>query len=326
VSSDLPELPPVHPYPYTGVPETSAAVTAAGPGLREWVASVFLFLVTAVTTSFAGLFYIVGGAGIGVAFSAILHRPSLILHGLPFSVPLISILLAHEMGHFLACRYYGVRCTPPFFIPAPITITGTLGAFIKIKSPFQHKRALFDIGIAGPLAGFILTMPALWIGIGFSRLIPKGALGPAGLNFGEPLFFRIFGILVLGYSPAHQDMLAHPIAMAGWFGLLATSLNLLPIWQLDGGHIAYAMFGPVLHKKVSIVCVVALIFLSFLGWPTPSYLLFGLLLLIVGARLRFYHPPTLIESEELGKGRFFLGLLALLVLIVAFTPVPISIS
>jgi membrane-associated protease RseP (regulator of RpoE activity) len=326
VSSNLPEFPPVYSYRYTGAPDTIPAVPDPGPSGREWAVSVLLFCVTAVTTSFAGLFYVVGDAGLGTALRATFYKPSLILQGLPFSVPLISILLAHEMGHFLACRYYGVRCTPPFFIPAPISIAGTLGAFIKIRSPFQHKRALFDIGIAGPLAGFILTLPALWIGIGLSKLIPKGALGTGGISFGEPLVFRMFGRLVLGYSPARQDMIAHPIAMAAWFGLLATSLNLLPIWQLDGGHIAYAMFGPVRQKKVSIVCVVALIMLSFLGWPTPSYLLFGLLLLIVGARLRFYHPPTLLEGEELGPGRFFLGLVALLILIIAFTPVPISIT
>jgi membrane-associated protease RseP (regulator of RpoE activity) len=309
-----------------GAPDTITASPIPGPSWREWTISALLFCVTAATTSFAGLFYIVGDVGVGRALGAVFHRPSLIFHGLPFSIPLISILFVHEMGHFLACRYYGVRCTPPFFIPAPISITGTLGAFIKIKSPFQHKRALFDIGIAGPLAGFILTLPALWIGIASSRLIPKGALGPGGLNFGEPLVFRIVGKLVLGYLPARQDMIAHPIAMAAWFGLLATSLNLLPIWQLDGGHIAYAMFGRARQERVSVISVVALIMLSFLGWPTPSYLLFGLLLLAVGARFRFYHPPTLLEGEELGPGRFFLGLIALMILIVSFTPVPISLS
>jgi membrane-associated protease RseP (regulator of RpoE activity) len=316
----------VHSYRYTGLPVTIPAIPDQGPDLREWAVSALLFCITFATASFAGLFYVVGDVGLGRALQATFQRPALILQGLPFSVPLIVILLAHEMGHFLACRYYRVRCTPPFFIPAPISITGTLGAFIKIKSPFRHRRALFDIGIAGPLAGFIFTLPTLWIGIGLSKLIPKGALGTGGLNFGEPLVFRMLGKLVLGYSPARQDMLAHPIAMAGWFGLLATSLNLLPIWQLDGGHIAYAMFGPLRQKKVSVISVVALIILSFLGWPTPSYLLFGLLLLIIGVRFRFYHPPTLSEGEELGPGRFFLGLLALLILIIAFTPVPISIS
>ena len=315
----------MHPFPYTGAHDI-AAVPNLGPSRREWVISAVLFCVTVITTSFAGLFSLAGNAGLATVLWATCNKPSLILQGLPFSIPLISILLAHEMGHFLACRYYGVRCTPPFFIPAPISITGTLGAFIKIKSPFHHKRALFDIGIAGPLAGFVFTLPTLWIGVGLSKLIPKGALGTGGLSFGEPLVFRMFGKLILGYAPSRQDMVAHPIAMAAWFGLLATSLNLLPIWQLDGGHIAYAMFGPARQKKVSIATVVALIIVSFLGWPTPSYLLFGLLLLIIGARLRFYHPPTLMDGEDLGGGRFFLGLLALLILIIAFTPVPVSIS
>ena len=121
-------------------------------------------------------------------------------------------------------------------------------------------------------------------------------------------------------------MLAHPIAMAAWFGLLATSLNLLPIWQLDGGHIAYAVLGSSRHKRLSVLAVSALVLLSFVGWPTPSYLLFALLLLVVGLRLRFHHPPPLLEGEELGPGRLFLGLLALLILLVSFTPVPISIG
>jgi membrane-associated protease RseP (regulator of RpoE activity) len=271
------------------------------------------------------MFYLLGDVGFFSAASVVLAKPSLMLQGLPFSIPLMVILLAHEMGHFLACRYYGIRCTPPFFIPAPISIAGTLGAFIKIKSPFQHKRALFDVGIAGPLAGFVFVMPALWIGLSLSRIIPKGSIA-GGLSFGEPLIFRLFGRFILNYSPANQDMLAHPIAMAAWFGLLATSLNLLPIWQLDGGHIAYAILGRSTHKKISVIAVVSLIFVSFLGWPTPSYLLFGILLLILGARVHFFHPAAFLDEEELGPGRVFLGLLAAMILIISFIPVPISIA
>ena len=252
----------------------------------------------------------------------VLH-PRLLMEGLSFSIPLLVILLAHELGHFIACRYYGTACTPPYFIPVPLG-AGTLGAFIKIKSPFRDRRSLFDIGIAGPLTGFVFVLPALWIGISFSKIYPKQAVAGGGLYFGEPLIFKLFGRLILDYSPATQDMVAHPIAMAAWIGLLATSLNLLPIWQLDGGHIAYAVFGRAVQKKISITAAIALVLLSFLGWPILSYLLAGLLLLILGARSRFYHPAPLFEEDDLGPGRRFLGLIALLILVLSFIPVPIS--
>ncbi len=326
MSSNLPEFPPANFY-RNGSPVYSHQLPRKrGPGLQDWILSGTLFLLTLVSTSFAGLFYSIGDIGFFRAFLVYITRPELILHGLSFSIPLTSILLAHELGHFFACRYYGMHCTPPYFIPAPISIAGTLGAFIKIKSQFLHKRALFDIGVAGPLAGFIFTVPALWIGISYSQLIPKDSIGTGALMFGEPIIFRLFGKLALGYSPDTHDMIAHPIAMAAWVGLLATSLNLLPIWQLDGGHICYAILGRILQKKISVVSVVLLILLSFLGWPIPSYLLFGLLLLIIGFRLRFYHPPTMMEEEELGCKRLFVGLLALLILIICFIPVPISIG
>ena len=167
-------------------------------------------------------------------------------------------------------------------------------------------------------------LPALFIGISFSQLIPKGSL-QGGIYFGEPLIFRWMGQWILGYSPSSQDMIAHPIAMAAWIGLLATSLNLLPIWQLDGGHIAYAVLGSKLQRKLSIAAAIALMLVSFAGWPFPSYLLFGLLLLVLGMRSRFYHPPTLSENEEMGRARLVLSVVALLILILCFTPVPISI-
>lgn len=292
---------------------------------RQWLAPVVLLFITALSTTFAGLFYVFGDIGFFAAVGATLLKPSLILQGLPFSIPLITILLAHEMGHYLACRYHGVSCTPPYFIPVPISIAGTLGAFIKIKSHFPNRRVLFDIGIAGPLAGFAFVIPALWIGVSFSRLVPKGSIA-GGLSFGEPLVFRWFGRMALGYSPAVHDMIAHPIAMAAWFGLLATSLNLLPIWQLDGGHIAYAIFGRRLQKKISVTAAASLLAVSFLGWPTPSYLLFALLLIILGMRVRFYHPATLMDVEPLGSGRIFMGIIAALILILSFIVVPISIA
>jgi membrane-associated protease RseP (regulator of RpoE activity) len=253
---------------------------------------------------------------------AVALHPALLLRGLPFSFTLIMILLAHEMGHFLACRYYAIRCTPPFFIPFPISLAGTLGAFIRIKSHFPNRRALFDVGIAGPLAGFVFALPALVIGIASSQLIPKGS-SHGGMAFGEPLLFRWVGKIVLGYAPAKQDMIAHPIAMAAWFGLLVTSLNLLPIWQLDGGHISYAVMGRERQKRLSIGSAVGLMLVSLAGWPIPSYLVFACLVLFLGWRYRFYHPPALSEDAEIGIARTILAIVALWILIVCFTPVPI---
>jgi membrane-associated protease RseP (regulator of RpoE activity) len=326
VSSNLPEFPPAA-LDRNGNPAYPHRLSRKqDPSSRDWIVSGALLFLTFISTSFAGLFYSLGDIGFLRALLLCISRPGLIVYGFPFSIPLISILLAHELGHFFACRYYGMRCTPPYFIPAPISIAGTLGAFIKIKSQFLNRRALFDIGVAGPLAGFAFAVPALWIGISYSQLIPKDSLGTGALVFGEPIIFRLFGALALGYSPNTHDVIAHPIAMAAWVGILATSLNLLPIWQLDGGHICYAILGRSRQKKISMVSVILLIILSFLGWPTPSYLLFGLLLLIIGFRLRFYHPPTLMEEEKLGFKRLWLSLLALLILIICFTPVPISIA
>jgi membrane-associated protease RseP (regulator of RpoE activity) len=323
VSSDYPyNAPPQQEAPQAKLPLPSDPHAQVPSPAREWIIPGILFAATIISTSFAGLFYESGDADFFEALQSVILKPYLLLGGLPFSLTLITVLLAHEMGHFLACRYYGIRCTPPFFIPIPISIAGTLGAFIRIKSPFPNRKALFDVGIAGPLAGFLFLLPALIAGISFSELIPKGGL-EGGLYFGEPLLFRWIGHWVLGYSPATQDMMASPIAMAAWIGLLATSLNLLPIWQLDGGHIAYAVLGWKLQRKLSIVAVVALMLVSLAGWPFPSYLLFGLLLLFLGMRSRFYHPPVLSEGEEIGRGRVALGIVALIILILCFTPVPI---
>jgi len=270
------------------------------------------------------MFYSFGDIGFTRALMMLARDPGIILYGLAFSIPLISILLAHELGHYFACKYYGMSCTPPFFIPVPIPITGTLGAFIRIKSAFLNKRALFDVGVSGPLAGFCLTVPFLCIGIGMSKLVPKGTFPPGGISFGEPLIFRFVGALLLGYSPVSQDMIPHPIAMAAWIGLLATSLNLLPVWQLDGGHITYAILGRARQKLLTIVGIAFMVLLSLWQWPTPSYLLFAMMLLFFGWRSRFDHPRTLFEEEPLGEGRIAVGLVALLIFIASFIPVPIS--
>jgi len=250
-----------------------------GQAWKQRAISFILFLLTFLSTSLAGLFYVVESLGFFDIIRMAFFNPGLILYGFFFSIPLMAILLAHESGHFFACRYYRIHCTLPYFIPAPISFAGTMGAFIKIKAPFVSKRALFDVGIAGPLAGFIVTIPVLWIGISASILIPKGLYGSGAILFGEPPVFRLIGALAQGYNPAVHEMQAHPIAMAGWFGLLVTSLNLLPIWQLDGGHIAYAVTGPRLQKKISIGVLVLFVNSVFVttGWDawkaySPKYI------------------------------------------------------
>lgn len=311
------------------------SVAESPPTQGQWAVSSLLILLTLLTTSLAGIFPQLSLGALLLVFS----NPVLLLKGISYSFPVVIILLAHEMGHYFACRYYGMRCTPPYFIPLPIPITGTFGAFIKIKSHFPSRKALFDIGIAGPLAGFLFVLPTLLIGIRLSKLIPKGMLPPGEVIFGEPVILRLFGKILLGYSPAHHDMIAHPYVIAAWVGLLATSLNLLPIWQLDGGHISYAMIGRIWQKRLSVASLAALIFISLAEplqllhskglsqWERllPPYLLAILLLLIIGFRNRFYHPSTMREEEGPGVGRFILGLMALLILIVSFMPVPIKI-
>ncbi len=316
--------------PYAGntgssLSQFSVAQRVMGPSGREWLISVLLFVATFISTTFAGIAYAREDIGFLTMIFVVIRHPGILLYGFPFSFTFIMILLAHELGHFFACRYYGIRCTPPYFLPLPISFAGTLGAFIRIKSPFPNKRALFDVGVAGPLAGFAFVVPALFVGISHSQLIAKGSIA-GGYSFGEPIIFRLVGKLLLGYSPDRQDMMAHPIAMAAWFGLLATSLNLFPIWQLDGGHISYAMLGRNLQKRLSVAGAIALIAVSFLGWPIPSYLVFGVLLLTFGLRYKFFHPSTLSDEEEIGPGRVFIGLLAFLILVLSFTPIPITLS
>ena len=332
MSSEIPEIPRSSPvFDSAGVLREEVCIPEdfhppePPPSALQWALSLLLLCLTFCTTAFAGFFYAVGFLGFrnltGLLFPP---NPRIFLACVSFSFPLIVILTAHELGHYFACRYYGMKCTPPYFIPAPLPLTGTLGAFIKIKSHFMRKKDLFDVGIAGPLSGFLFSLPVLWIGINLSRLTPKLPTKFYGLNFGEPLIFRLIGMAALGYAPEKQDMIAHPMAMAGWGGLLATSLNLLPIWQLDGGHIAYAALGAERHKKLSFAAAFALVIVSFLGWPTPSYLVFGLALLIVGWRMRFYHPAPLTDDGPLGTGRIILAVVAILILILSFTPVPIT--
>jgi membrane-associated protease RseP (regulator of RpoE activity) len=245
-------------------------------------------------------------------FATLEARPLLLLDGLAFSITLMTILLAHELGHYFACRYYGIDASLPFFLPFPSPI-GTLGAFIRIRSPIYTRQALFDVGIAGPLAGFALLVPALAIGIGESKVIP-GIAERGDLIFGVPAIQRIFEWIIFPHAGS-ADILLHPIARAAWVGILATALNLLPIGQLDGGHILYAFTGR-RHKLLSRIFVVALVPLGI--FYSPSWFVWAALLFFFALR-----HPVIYDITKLDKNRVVLGLVALAIFLLTFTLAPL---
>ncbi len=236
--------------------------------------------------------------------------------GLRLAAAVMAILLAHEMGHYLACRYYGIDATLPFFLPAPILnpLVGTFGALIRIKSPFPHRRALFDVGIAGPLAGFVVCLPVLWLGLLEAQVVPSDPEA-SGLLLGQPLLFRLAARAVLDAPPAGSTLLIGPFGMAAWFGMLITALNLVPIGQLDGGHVTYALFGrhaERLSRGVWWLCVASIVLIG------PSFILWTALVRLLGLR----HPPTLDDAAPLGRARVFVALLGLGVFALCFLPDP----
>jgi membrane-associated protease RseP (regulator of RpoE activity) len=238
--------------------------------------------------------------------------------GLRLAGGLLGILVAHEMGHYLACRYYRVDATLPFFIPAPVlSFVGTLGAFIRIRAPIPHRRALFDIGVAGPLAGFVVCLPVLWLGLKEARVL---SLDPdAGDIFlGEPLLFQWVAHLIHGPLPEGFTLTLGPLGLAAWFGLFVTALNLIPVGQLDGGHVTYALLRRRAHQISRIawwVCV-ALVYFG------PNWILWAIILRVLGRR----HPPTLNDRLPAGRGRELLGVVSLVVFFVCFVPNPIIFS
>ena len=244
--------------------------------------------------------------------SAILDRPLLLLDGLAFSITLMTILLAHELGHYFACRYYGIDASLPYFLPFPSPI-GTLGAFIRIRSPIYTRQALFDVGIAGPLAGFAVLIPALVIGIGESKVIP-GIADRGDLIFGVPAIQRFFEWIIFPHVRS-ADILLHPVARAAWVGILATALNLLPIGQLDGGHILYAFAGR-WHKLLSRIFVVALLPLGYFYWY--SWFVWAALLFFFALR-----HPVIYDVTKLDKNRVALGLAALAIFLLTFMLAPL---
>lgn len=239
--------------------------------------------------------------------------PSNILKGLPFSLTLMLILLCHELSHYIASKKHHIKATLPYFIPAP-TLIGTMGAFIKMKSPITTRMALIDIGASGPIAGFIISLIATIIGLPLSQVIlTKGIEG--SLVLGDSLLFSLLSRLILGEIPDSYDVLLHPIAFAGWIGFFVTALNLIPVGQLDGGHIAYAIMGEK-HIHISKILVPVLIVLGFFLWE--GWIIWGVLLLILGLR----HPPVLYWETPLDKNRRAIGWITAIIFIITFIPTP----
>lgn len=247
-------------------------------------------------------------------------EPSFYLRGLWYSLTVLAILGCHEMGHYVACLRYGVDATRPYFLPAPLPLTGTLGAFIRIRSRIPSKVALFDIGIAGPIAGFVVAIPALFGGLWLSEIVRLPEDQSNLMSLGEPLLFRLASWMVFGTVADGYSINMHPMAFAAWFGLLATALNLFPIAQLDGGHISYAVLGRhslwVTMAMVAIAVTLTFVSSSWIAWTV----MLVLMIVLVGPR----HPPTQDDHTPLGTTRLWLAVLALAMLIGCFTPAPIE--
>ena len=247
-----------------------------------------------------------------------LAQHSRLLLGIPFSSTLMLILLAHEMGHYLCCRYYGVYATLPFFIPAP-TLIGTLGAFIRIRSPIRSRTALFDIGIAGPIAGFLVALAVLVAAMPHSKVITAASVS-SDIQLGYPLIFRLIWAVVPS-ATLHSSRTLHsiyfpPTVIAAWVGMFATALNLLPGGQLDGGHIVFAL-APRAHRVISRLTILTLIPMAIYFWV--GWLVWAILLRISGMR-----HPMVAEWPGVSGGRRWLAVFALLMLILTLTPAPFA--
>lgn len=282
--------------------------------------NIALFLITLLTTTMAGAYM----AGVESPLASI----SGLAQGLSFSLPLMAILLFHELGHYVTARRNQVDSSLPYFIPAPypsLFIIGTFGAFIRMKSPPRSRRVMFDVGAAGPWAGMLLAVPAVIIGLKLSEIAPLDK-GAGGLELGNSILFWTLSRWILGLDPNSVTVNLHPIAFAGWLGLFVTALNLLPVGQLDGGHVIYALFGR-RHRTISrlfmIGCLLMVVVPYLVGWSFWSgWLLWFVLLLFLGVG----HPSTVDAETPLEKPRRLAAWLTIALFIVTFIPVPLSFS
>ena len=275
------------------------------PRPRIWI-NILLFLSTILTTLLAGAY---------LAEVNPIKHPDLIYKGIPFSFALMSILLSHELGHYLMSRRHKVDATLPYFIPAP-TMVGTFGAVIRMNSNVPDRRALLDIGATGPIVGFIVSIPCLVVGLWLSRTTPGTS---EGMTFGSSLFLEAVSKGFFPSVPEGYVINIHPVALAGWLGLLVTMMNLLPIGMMDGGHIAYALFGG-WHRHISRAMIVILLLMGIFGWF--GWAIWGVVNIFFGLR----HPPPINPDIPLDRKRKILAVLAGLIFIITFVPTPVSLS
>lgn len=292
------------------------------PRERVWLHAALLLLTVVSTTAVGGLHYYAFVLGFNPGDTS--PNPDLLslafyLPGLWYSGTVLAILGCHEMGHYLACRYYRVDVSLPYFLPAPLPLTGTLGAFIRIRQRIPSKTALFDIGLSGPIAGFLVAVPALFIGLSLSvvETLPEEF---TGFELGEPLLFRAAAWMVWGDLGDGVSINMHPMAFASWFGLLATALNLFPMGQLDGGHIAYAVLG----RRSSVITIGMVVLALGLTIFSTSWLVWTILMVVMLVIMGPHHPPTLDDDSPIDRPRMVLALVGLVMLIVCFTPAPIE--
>ena len=283
---------------------------------------VILFITTLLTTTFVGCFFDDGFRNPGLqGFSAEIFSWHWILAGLNYSGPMLLILGAHEFGHYYYCRKHDVDASLPYFLPAPppFVFTGTLGAVIRIREAFPSTKALFDIGVSGPIAGFVVLVPFLYWGIGHSAVVTLTDKSGV-IFFGEPMLLKAIAWWHFGTLPAGTDITLHPVGFAAWFGMLATALNLLPFGQLDGGHIAHAVFGA--HARfVSLGTLLVTLLLIGLSW---SWLTMAIMMLVMAFFLGVRHPRVIDDGVPLDNGRRLIALAALVIFVISFTPVPIE--
>jgi membrane-associated protease RseP (regulator of RpoE activity) len=289
---------------------------------RYWWANVTCIVLTVITTTLFGS-ALVASFGhdqplnpdlVWQAYRRFLQGDPSIWVGLEFSIPLLVILLAHELGHYLECRRWQVDATWPYFLPSP-SLFGTFGAFIRLKSPILTRVSLFDIGIAGPLAGFAVLLPFLIVGVALSHANP--AVQPGPFFFGSPLVLQILERVFFPHMPS-AHILLHPMAMAAWAGLLATAINLLPVGQLDGGHIVYATLGPRVHRIVSSAFVLLLAIFGFWYW---TWWVWSVVLFFLGRR-----HPLVYDRTPIPVNRWPLVVVVCLVFLLSFSVVPVRIG
>jgi len=280
----------------------------------RWTLPLVLFGLTVFTTLWAGAYQAYSGTIRGpVAF--LWEHPEMLPQGIPFAGTLLFILLTHEFGHFILSKIHRVPASLPLFIPGPPHFIGTFGAIIRMRGPILNRRALFDIGVAGPLAGFAVALVALVVGLFLSTVVDRTST--FGLELGEPLLLKLMAWLIIGPLSPQADVLLHPVAFAAWFGLFVTSLNLIPIGQLDGGHVAYALWG---HRQrtMAFAVIPMLILLGFVGWP--GWFIWAFMAGVWGIA----HPPVIDPQVPLGRGRVLVGWFAFAVFVLTFAPVPFS--